>query len=170
MKNISVFIEGTGKKTFKFKKPIITYGTRLAAKEITVFWNFKNITSAIGNGTFGIKNSPDKTINDGYYDFQTLKTRPMGQKTHKKTQRKQTQTPGAPLEVVSRRATRKVVRLRSNAQRAPRVKVTGTRSRTQGPQVPEPRLDIPVRKLGSMVSKRLISPTYKWDILGLLGL
>ena len=75
MKNISVFIEGTTKKTFKFKKPIVTYGTRLAAKEVTVFWNFKNITSAIGNGTFGIKNSSDKTINDGYYDFQTLKTR-----------------------------------------------------------------------------------------------
>ena len=73
MKNISVLIEGTGKKTFKFKKPIVTYGTRLAAKEVTVFWNFKNITSAIGNGTF--KNSSDKTINDGYYDFQTLKTR-----------------------------------------------------------------------------------------------
>ena len=75
MKNIAVFIEGTTKKTVKFKKPIVTYGTRLAAKEVTVFWNFKNITSAIGNGTFGIKNSPDKTINDGYYDFQTLKTR-----------------------------------------------------------------------------------------------
>ena len=52
---------------------------------------------------------------------------PMGQKKHTK---KTTQTPGAPLEVVSRRATRKVVRLRSNAQRAPGVKVTGTRSRT----------------------------------------
>ena len=76
MKNISVLIEGMGKKTtFKFKKPIVTYGTRLAVKEVTVFWNFKNITSAIGNGTFGIKNSSDKTINDGYYDFQTLKTR-----------------------------------------------------------------------------------------------
>ena len=75
MKNISVFIEGTGKKTFKFKKPIITYGTCLAAKEVTVFWNFKNITSDIGNNTFGIKNSSDKTINDGYYDFQSLKTR-----------------------------------------------------------------------------------------------
>ena len=75
MKNISVLIEGTGKKkTFKFKKPIVTYGTRLAAKEVTVFWNFKNITSAIGNNTFGIKNGSDKTINDGYYDFQTLKT------------------------------------------------------------------------------------------------
>ena len=40
-----------------------------------MFWNFKNITSAIGNQKFGIKNSSDKTINDGYYDFQTLKTR-----------------------------------------------------------------------------------------------
>ena len=75
MKNISVFIEGSATKTFRFKKPIITYGTRLAAKEVTVFWNFKNITSAIGNNTFGIKSSTDKTINDGYYDFQALKTR-----------------------------------------------------------------------------------------------
>ena len=75
MKNISVFIEGTGKKTFKFKKPIVTFGSNLVAKDVTVFWNFKNITSAIGNGTFGIKNSSDKTINDGYYDFQDLKTR-----------------------------------------------------------------------------------------------
>ena len=74
MKNISVLIEGTAKKTFKFKKPIVTYGTRLAAKEVTVFWNFKNII-AIGNNTFGIKNSTDKIINDGYYDFQDLKTR-----------------------------------------------------------------------------------------------
>ena len=46
MKNISVLIEGSGKK-FKFKKPIVTYGTRIAAKEVTVFWNFKNITSTI---------------------------------------------------------------------------------------------------------------------------
>ena len=76
MKNISVLIEGAKTKTtFKFKKPIATYGTRLAAKEVTVFWNFKNITSTIGNGTFGIKNSSDKTINDGYYDFQALKVR-----------------------------------------------------------------------------------------------
>ena len=75
MKNISVFIEGSTKKTYRFKKPIITYGTRLAAKEVTVFWNFKNITSAIGNNAFGIKNSSDKIINDGYYDFRDLKTR-----------------------------------------------------------------------------------------------
>ena len=76
MKNISVLIEGSGKK-FKFKKPIVTYGTRIAAKEVTVFWNFKNITSTIGNNAFVIKNNPEKpvTINDGYYDFQTLKER-----------------------------------------------------------------------------------------------
>ena len=76
MKNISVFIEGSGKK-FKFEKPIITYGTRLAAKEVTVFWNFKNITSTIGNNTYVIKSNPEstETINDGYYDFQMLKER-----------------------------------------------------------------------------------------------
>ena len=60
MKNISVFIEGLGKK-FKFEKPIITYGTRIAAKEVTVFWNFKNVTSTIGNHTFVIKNNPERT-------------------------------------------------------------------------------------------------------------
>ena len=82
MKNISVFIEGAKTKTFKFKKPIATYGTRLAAKEVTVFWNFRNITSAIGNGTCVIKKSPneDITINDGYYDFQELKKRLEGDK------------------------------------------------------------------------------------------
>ena len=76
MKNISVLIEGSGKK-FKFEKPIITYGTRLAAKEVTVFWNFKNITSTIGNHTYVIKSNPEstETINDGYYDFQMLKER-----------------------------------------------------------------------------------------------
>ena len=80
MKNISVFIEGSGKK-FKFEKPIATYGTRLAAKEVTVFWNFRNITTTIGNNTFIRKKSENggtdetKTINDGYYDFQMLKER-----------------------------------------------------------------------------------------------
>ena len=76
MKNISVLIEGSGKK-FKFKKPIVTYGTRIAAKEVTVFWNFKNITSTIGNNAFVIKENTEKpvTISDGYYDFQALKER-----------------------------------------------------------------------------------------------
>ena len=77
MKNISVHIKKGEKTTFTFKKPIATYGTRIAAKEVTVFWNFKNITSTIGNNTFTVSNSspPEKTINDGYYDFEQLKSR-----------------------------------------------------------------------------------------------
>ena len=77
MKNISVHIKKGEKTTFAFKKPIATYGTRIAAREVTVFWNFKNITSTIGNNTFVIKSNPEvtETINDGYYDFQALKER-----------------------------------------------------------------------------------------------
>ena len=77
MKNISIHIKKGEKTTFTFKKPIATYGTRIAAKEVTVFWNFKNITNTIGNHTFTITNSspPEKTINDGYYDFEQLKSR-----------------------------------------------------------------------------------------------
>ena len=43
MKNISVFIEGGKKKILKFKTPFATYGSLLAAKEVTVFWNFKKL-------------------------------------------------------------------------------------------------------------------------------
>ena len=77
MKNISVHIKKGEKTTFTFKKPIATYGTRIAAKEVTAFWNFKNITSTIGNNAFTVTNSspPEKTINDGYYDFEQLKSR-----------------------------------------------------------------------------------------------
>ena len=77
MKNISVHIKKGKKTTFTFKKPIATYGTRIAAREVTAFWNFKNITQAIGNNTFVIKSKPEvtETINDGYYDFQALKER-----------------------------------------------------------------------------------------------
>ena len=81
MKNISVHIKKGEKAPFKFKKPIATYGTRIAAREVTVFWNFKNITSTIGNNTFVRKLSDNGgtdeeiTINDGYYDFEALKER-----------------------------------------------------------------------------------------------
>ena len=81
MKNISVLIKEGKKTTFTFKKPIATYGTRIAAREVTVFWNFKNITSTIGNNTFVRKKSENGgtdeviTINDGYYDFEALKER-----------------------------------------------------------------------------------------------
>ena len=85
MKNISVFIEG-GAKTLKFKKPIATYGSLLAAKEVTVFWNFKNITNDAGNGKFIIENGTgdddgeEKTLGEGYWDFQQLKERLEGDK------------------------------------------------------------------------------------------
>ena len=77
MKNISVHIKKGEKTTFTFKKPIATYGTRIAAKEVTVFWNFKNITNTIGNNAFNVSNSspPEKTINNGYYDFEQIKSR-----------------------------------------------------------------------------------------------
>ena len=57
MKSISVFIKG-GTETLNFDKPIATYGSLIGAKEVTVFWNFKNITKAIGNGKFVIKKDP----------------------------------------------------------------------------------------------------------------
>ena len=77
MKNISVYIKEGKKTTITFKKPIATYGTRIVAREVTVFWNFKNITDTIGNNAFVIKSKPEVpvTINDGYYDFQALKNR-----------------------------------------------------------------------------------------------
>ena len=86
MKNISVFIEGGKKKTLKFKTPFATYGSLLAAKEVTVFWNFKNITKAIDNGKFIIKdgsnsgNGTEKTLGEGYWDFQQIKERLEGDK------------------------------------------------------------------------------------------
>ena len=86
MKNISVFIEGDT-KTLKFEKPIATYGSLLAAKEVTVFWNFKNITTDIDNGKFSVITGPadkpvteEKTLGEGYWDFQQLKERLEGEK------------------------------------------------------------------------------------------
>ena len=77
MKNISVFIEGE-KKTVKFQKPIATYASLLTAKEVTVFWKFKNITSDIDNGKFVIKKTAGDDeifLNEGYWDFQAIKER-----------------------------------------------------------------------------------------------
>ena len=83
MKNISVFIEGGKKKTLKFKTPFATYGSLVAAKEVTVFWNFKNITTALGNGKFTVKTGSnaavEKTLGEGYWDFQQLKDRLEGE-------------------------------------------------------------------------------------------
>ena len=81
MKSISVFIKG-GTETLNFDKPIATYGSLIGAKEVTVFWNFKNITNAIDNGKFVIKKDPtdasqdvEKTLGEGYWDFQQIKER-----------------------------------------------------------------------------------------------
>ena len=82
MKNISVYIQG-GAGTLKFEKPIATYASLLAAKEVTVFWNFKNITNVLDNGKFVIKKvsgDEDKTLGEGYWDFQQIKERLEGEK------------------------------------------------------------------------------------------
>ena len=82
MRNISVYIQG-GTGTLKFEKPIATYGSLLAAKEVTVFWNFRNITNAIDNGKFSITTGSvtvEKTLGEGYWDFQQLKERLDGEK------------------------------------------------------------------------------------------
>ena len=78
MKNISVFIEG-GAKTLKFEKPFVTYRSLLTVKEVTVFWKFKNITSDTDNGRFSINkgltdaDAEEKTLGEGYWDFQQIK-------------------------------------------------------------------------------------------------
>ena len=84
MKNISVFIDA-GAKTLKFKNPVATYALLLAAEEITVFWKFKNITDVIDNRKFTIKSTAgasdvEKTLEEGYWDFQQIKERLAGEK------------------------------------------------------------------------------------------
>ena len=79
MKNISVFIKG-GRETINFTKPIATYGSILGAKEVTVFWKFKNITNGMANGKIVIKKDPadsskdeEVSLGEGYWDFQQIK-------------------------------------------------------------------------------------------------
>ena len=82
MRNISVYIQG-GTGTLKFEKPIATYASLLAAKEVTVFWNFKNITNVLDNGKFSITTgsvTEEKTLGEVYWDFQQLKERLDGEK------------------------------------------------------------------------------------------
>ena len=81
MKNISVFIKG-GSKIINFAKPIATYGSILGAKEVTVFWKFKNITNGMDNGKIVIKKDPtdsskdqEVSLGEGYWDFQQIKER-----------------------------------------------------------------------------------------------
>ena len=79
MKNISAFVKG-GSGTLNFTKPIATYGSLLGAKEITVFWKFKNITSAIDNRDFTVKKTENgketitnRILGEGYWDFEQIK-------------------------------------------------------------------------------------------------
>ena len=71
MKNISVFLQGET-TTVTFDRPIAAYASFLIAKEATVFWNFKNITSDLDNGKYTVGNT-EKTLSPGYWDFQQLK-------------------------------------------------------------------------------------------------
>ena len=71
MKNISVFLQGET-TTVTFDRPLAAYASFLIAKEATVFWNFKNITSDLDNGEYTV-GTATKTLNPGYYDFQLLK-------------------------------------------------------------------------------------------------
>ena len=71
MKNISVFLQGET-TTVTFDRPVVAYASFLIAKEATVFWNFKNITSDLDNGEYTV-GTATKTLNPGYWDFQLLK-------------------------------------------------------------------------------------------------
>ena len=78
MKNISVFLQGET-TTVKFDRHVTAYASFLIAKEATVFWNFKNITSELDNGKYTV-GTTEKTLNPGYWDFQLLKEHLEGNK------------------------------------------------------------------------------------------
>ena len=78
MKNISVFLQGETTKV-TFDRHVATYASFLIAKEATVFWNFKNITSDLDNGEYTV-GTATKTLNPGYWDFQLLKEHLEGNK------------------------------------------------------------------------------------------
>ena len=71
MKNISVFLKGET-TAVTFDRHVTAYASFLIAKEATVFWNFKNITSELDNGEYTV-GTTEKTLNPGYWDFQLLK-------------------------------------------------------------------------------------------------
>ena len=78
MKNISVFLQGET-TTVTFDRHVAAYASFLIAKEATVFWNFKNITSDLDNGEYTV-GTATKTLNPGYWDFQLLKEHLEGNK------------------------------------------------------------------------------------------
>ena len=78
MKNISVYIKG-GAETLQLDNLLVTYASLLTANEVTVFWNFKNITDDIDNRKF-TKGTGEVVLGEGYYDFQQIKKRLAGEK------------------------------------------------------------------------------------------
>ena len=78
MKNISVFLQGET-TTVTFDRHVTAYASFLIAKEATVFWNFKNITSDLDNGKYTV-GTTEKTLKPGYWDFQLLKEHLEGNK------------------------------------------------------------------------------------------
>ncbi len=80
-RNIAVFVTG-GTKKLVLEEPFLTgHDTTIQLKQATVFWKFKNITDA--NNKFELVKSSgneEKTIGEGYWDFELLKERLEGEK------------------------------------------------------------------------------------------
>ncbi len=75
-RNIAVFVTG-GTKKLVLDEPFLTgFGTTIQLKQATVFWKFRNITTA--NNKFEIVKSSgneEKTLGVGYWDFELIKER-----------------------------------------------------------------------------------------------
>ncbi len=80
-RNIAVFVTG-GTKRLILDEPFLTgIGTTIQLKQATVFWKFKNITTA--NNKFekviAGKDNEEKTLGVGYWDFELIKERLEGE-------------------------------------------------------------------------------------------
>ena len=78
-RNITVFITG-GTKKLELDEPFLTgHDTTIQLKRATVFWRFRNITTANNNNYFDkvVSDGADerKTFDDGYWDFELIKKR-----------------------------------------------------------------------------------------------
>ena len=78
-RNITVFITG-GTKKLELDEPFLTgHDTTIQLKRATVFWKFRNITTANNNSYFdkvGVGVADErKTFDDGYWDFELIKKR-----------------------------------------------------------------------------------------------
>ena len=81
-RNIAVFVTG-GTKKLILDEPFLTgFGTTIQLKQATVFWKFKNITTANNKFEKVIpdKNIEKKTLGVGYWDFELIKERLEGEK------------------------------------------------------------------------------------------